>query len=166
MNNLQLWYALRSNSVTNDCFSGVYSADTLPRVCSKDTLYVCNTSLSSDKGEHWICLYVTRDGDTVEFFDSLGRHPAEYGPYFVRFISNCGAHRLGRLDRRIQPLNSSLCGDYCLYYSFHRCIGKSFEKVMLNMPPYVRVCSVVRSLFTIPDHCRDHKERYQSNKVI
>ena len=55
------------------CFDGVFSVDTLP---AKPRLLVCNLKLSHLPGDHWICIWVDENRETGEYFDSLGRSPA------------------------------------------------------------------------------------------
>ena len=36
--------------------------------------------------------------------------------------------------RRMQPIESDLCGQYCLYYALEKCNGFSMEEFIRNIP--------------------------------
>ena len=64
---------------------------------------------ASSGGVHWLALFVTDEG-TVEFMDSLGKHPSDYHFHMKASYST----------KRLQPPNSILCGMYVLYYLYWR----------------------------------------------
>jgi len=65
MNTQQIDYIIRRHVRG---FDGVYSSDTLP---DNPKLLVANTQPSDQDGEHWISIYVDRNGDG-KYFDSFG----------------------------------------------------------------------------------------------
>ena len=68
----------------------------------------------TDKG-HWVCCILTYPFNI--FFDSFGRSPTFYkhGSYFTKFL---GPHFI-HSTMRIQALDSSVCGEMCLYIIKH-----------------------------------------------
>ena len=52
---------------------------------------------------------------------------------------------------RLQPLDSSLCGHYCLYYNHCKCLGLSRSNIVNNMPSAQWIKCSVPMLFDITD---------------
>jgi len=127
MNTKQIWQALAGNPVTSEFFEGVYASDTLKEIQKRPRLVVSNTDPSGRSGTHWVAFFF--EGDNVDFFDSLGQLMSEYSPHFVNF-SKQFASSFNYAKIRTQPINSDLCGYYCIYFAYHRCLGKSFESVI------------------------------------
>lgn len=151
MNTFQLWYALSGNPVTATKFDGVYSADTICDVPSCD-LIVCNTDISTNAGKHWIIFY--RDGDKLEFFDSLGKTVEAYGSLFEKFVLDTGVQNVVTVPHRIQPPNSALCGEYCLYYAYARCKGENMKEIIRHVPSAQTLNVFIGNIFTIYSHKR------------
>ena len=51
--------------------------------------------------------------------------------------------------KRTQPVNSDLCGQYCLYYSYAKCNGLSMEEIIHDIPDYKYVVNFVKSHYYI-----------------
>ena len=127
MNNLEIECSLLHNSITKQHFGGIYNVDTLPlTIHKKPCLIVMNTDLSSGPGEHWIAIYVTKQG-ICEFFDSAGNNPIFYG--IEHFLISYGP-RFTFNTKRLQDYNSETCGHFVLYYAFKRCQGLSLENIV------------------------------------
>jgi hypothetical protein len=130
MNTKQLWHALSSNYYTQNYFDGVYSLDTLKDIKEIPRLIICNTDPSEKPGEHWILFYF--QNKCVEFYDSLGNELESYGSEFVHFIKNF-VNNYKESNRRTQPLDTSVCGEYCLYYALNRCKGYDMNIILNSM---------------------------------
>ncbi len=145
--------ALIDNRVTEPFFDGVYSKDNLVDIESKPRLVISNTACSSQLGKHWVLFFFK--GETVEFYDSLGKDLFHYGLEFQNFAFKF-ARTVKQTGKRTQPENSKLCGAYCLFYAYWRCKGKSMKEIIncMGSPGYVR--KVVKSVFTIckSSHCK------------
>ena len=146
MNTKQLWNALTHNPETNFYFDGIFSADTLNSITERPELIICNTDPSDKPGEHWVLFFFK--GKSVDFYDSLGRDINYYGSLFLDFIKNF-AHDYKQCIRRTQPIHSSLCGHYCLYYALSKCNGDSMEKIINSMVSSDHVIDVVNKNFYI-----------------
>jgi len=99
----------------------------------KKTKFVCivNSDESSSQGTHWLC-FLKKSDTVLEFFDSMGLNVDSYGKYFTDFVNRMNCHfQFSRV--RIQSLNSSLCGEYCLYYVLRRIEGPNFDEVLSTM---------------------------------
>ena len=146
MNTKQLWNALTLNPSTNKYFDGIFSVDTLKEIEEKPDLIICNTDPSYEPGEHWVLFFFS--GNSVDFYDSLGREITYYGSVFIDFIKNF-AYDFKQCLRRTQPIQSDLCGHYCLYYAFAKCHGYSMEEIIDNMLSADDVVNFVNKIFYI-----------------
>ena len=123
MNTLEIKQALESNKFTKRNFSEVYAADELPK--SLDTFpcgFIANTDPSTKPGTHWVAFYFSSH-EKGEFFDSYGYSPKQYK--FFKFykpeIWN---------DRKLQSSFSEVCGQYCIFYLYHKSRGYSMSKIV------------------------------------
>ena len=132
MNTRQLYRALWGNKVTKPFFDGVYARDTLEDIQNKPQLIICNTHSSWKVGEHWLLFFFRPGKKPAEFFDSMGEPLESYGVEFVNFISRFSVH-FKNTTKRYQPINSSLCGVYCLFYAYWCCRGLSMCKILKKM---------------------------------
>ena len=124
MDTLQIKRALEHNTFTKKTFSGVFSADVLPEII--DTFpcgFVANTDPSTEPGTHWIALYFPSRGKG-EFFDSYGYPPDNYGEAFKSY----GVETWNK--RKIQSSWSTVCGQYCIFYFYHKSRGYSMNKIV------------------------------------
>lgn len=147
MNTFQLWYALSGNPVTADQFDGVYSADTIGDVPNA-RLIICNTDIASKPGSHWVVFY--RNGDDLEFFDSLGKPIDVYHSRFKEFVQASGVKNVRTVvPYRIQPIDSSLCGEYCLYYAYARMKGEAAKEIIRHVPSAQTLNVFIGNIFTV-----------------
>ena len=122
MNSQQLVSILKQDRYTAPLFRGVYPINRLPSI--REGLYVVNTAPHNHPGLHWIALFV-KDG-VIEYFDSYGGDP----PSTLR--------RWGKKKQWMSnpiPLQSpltSVCGQYCLYYLFHRARGIDMTTLLMD----------------------------------
>lgn len=79
--------------------------------------YVINTDPSFKSGRHWIALYVD-ERQVWELFDSLGRN---HYPFLTDNIRE-------RNKEIWQPLGSSTCGEFCVFFLWHRSRGWSLSE--------------------------------------
>jgi len=82
--------------------------------------------MSSCPGIHWVAVHLESDGCAV-YFDSQGLPP--YG-LISDFITRNWNGRLDYNDRRLQGYGSASCGQYCLYYLFHKNRGIPLKKIL------------------------------------
>jgi hypothetical protein len=102
-------------------FQGVYSSDTLP---ATPRLLVCNTDPKWKPGEHWIAIYVDKNG-YGEYFDSFGRPPNKH---FERYMDlKCSRWTFNR--KQLQSRISSFCGYYCCLFIVLRSRGFDMTKI-------------------------------------
>ena len=147
MNAKQLYIALASNSNTNTVFDGIYSIDTLKDIKNKPELIICNTDPSDKPGEHWV-LFFFDESNSVDFYDSLGKDITYYGPEFIDFV-NKFAENYNQCMEKTQPINTSLCGQYCLYYALCKSQHYSMQKIVNSMTSSKNVLDLVHERFII-----------------
>jgi hypothetical protein len=148
MNTFQLISALKSQSITRKYFNGVYAYDTLMLVKNKPNLIICNTQPSYKEGEHWVLLFFNNYNNTADFFDPLGNNIHYYGNNFVKFVKKFAKYYNSN-NLRVQPVKSSLCGIYCLYYAYLRCKGYNMKFILKTIPNSSFVSKCVKKKFPI-----------------
>jgi len=73
-------------------------------------------------GSHWIA-YVAYENGTCEYFDSYGNPVYKYNVQVPGKIVNENC-------RVLQSATSETCGEFCLYFIYHRAIGISYNKII------------------------------------
>ena len=111
--------------MTKEKFNYVISADLLKHVEECPSMIIVNTDCYTEKGEHWLLMYLP-DTTTIEIYDSLCNDISCYPQDITQFITKFKTIRLSKGTK--QPMNSLLCGYYCLYYAHMRCQGIDMMK--------------------------------------
>lgn len=128
MDSNQLSRAMLQNKSTKDFFLGVFASDHLPiEIKSYPACFIVNTDPSSEAGSHWLCFYFPCK-HVVEFFDSYGNPPAFFGDPIANFTSRFSFVYHNPL--RLQSNSTAVCGQYCVYYLYSRCRGKTMNDVL------------------------------------
>ena len=116
---------------------------TFTNVPSQIHACILNTDPSYMPGQHWVAFYLDpqRVPFTVEFFDSYGHNPAEYG---LELPSNLV------IEQNILPLHGSesvVCGHYCMLF-IHRRMHLSFAPNNRHpgISPLSIVCNSIKAL--------------------
>ena len=161
MNTKQLWTSLNLNEITNSYFDGIYSIDTLKYIEKKLQLIICNTDPSHKPGKHWVFFFFGEN--SADFFDSLGTDISFYGTEFISFIEKFSKN-FKQCIGRLQPNNTSVCGFYCLFYAYHKCLGKNMESILYNMNDCKKVLNVVKDKFYIS--CTNECKLLQKCKLL
>lgn len=153
MDTKQIWSALERNKITEKKFDGIFASNFLEEIVKKPQLVICNTDPSNKPGKHWVLFYF--ENDDVDFFDSLGNDIEKYGKTFVNFIKRY-SNFFNQSNIRTQPINSDLCGEYCLYYAYNKCKGKSMTEIVntLSKKNSNEIVSDVYDVFCI---CKNSK---------
>lgn len=145
MNTKQIWQALSSNPITEPFFDGVFPSDTVRNIKKKPELIICNTDPSNKPGSHWLLFFF--HNDTVDFYDSLGKDLNNYSKDFINLIQKfANDYQLSSV--RTQPINSSLCGYYCLYFAYKRCKGNNMNTIISSMKSSSHVVNFVNKHFS------------------
>ena len=125
----QIYTILSSNFVTKKKFKGIYSSNNLPSLQGIDypAAFVVNTDETSKPGEHWVAFFFKSENAIPEYFDSFGLPPLK--PGFISFLKQKRA-KYRYSTKTLQNLFSSACGEYTIYYIFHKCLGWSLRKIL------------------------------------
>lgn len=98
-------------------------------------VYVYNTRIPSEtspaKPGHWVAVYIPQQGasqtdfeaEPLEFFDSFGRAPEEYGDWPAEVLREWGSPRWLYNPVPLQESGSFACGYYVIAYCAFRLIG-------------------------------------------
>jgi len=114
-------------SKTSVNFLGVFPSDKLPSYSITQSFapccYVANVDPTGKQGSHWVGFYHSC-ANRLDFFDSYGRDPKEFGFHFHKLI------QVQSNKSELQSLFSSFCGQYCIYFLFHRSLGLSMHNII------------------------------------
>lgn len=107
-------------------FVGVFASDKLPNDLPQqpEVSIVCNTDPSWQAGRHWVAVHLA--GETGEFFDSYGLPPTGVFEDFM----NKQACQWVYSNKRLQGGFSTVCGQYCIFYLWHKCRGFSISDIL------------------------------------
>ena len=81
----------------------------------RPNMFICNTSVSSADGGHWVAIHLTKHGG--DYFDSFGTHPCVYN--FDQFL-NANCQNWSYNDIQLQSYLTNACGHHAVAY----CISK------------------------------------------
>lgn len=156
MNTKQIFHALFCNRITEPFFDGVFAADQLEDIALKPQLVVANTHPSTKPGEHWVVFFF--HGTTCEYFDSSGNSPTDYNCWkeFCDFIVRF-SEKVTVTSRRVQPYNTDICGQLCLFYAYQRCAGYSMSEILEQMENIAQVLKFVEKKLYIT---KNHKSKF------
>ncbi len=113
MNTLQIDWILKRKVKS---YLGTFSSNHLPH---ETGIFVSNTDPCSQRGTHWIAIYISKDRCHGEYFDSFGRPPNELFTSYMNI--HCRHWTFNK--RQLQSITSKLCGYYCVLY----CVCRSIE---------------------------------------
>ena len=113
--------------VCGDNFLGIFASDNLPDHLPprRPLMLVANTDKHDQPGRHWISIYIGDDGESTEYFDSMGLSPPMNFEIFLNKFSNSWIYN----DCKIQSVLSHFCGHYCIMF----CILKNSMYSMLEI---------------------------------
>ena len=121
-----------SDILCRDCFTGqyfrgVYACDQVPKqYLPRPSALVVNTDPADKPGQHWVAIYITRDG-VGEYFDSYGKGPSV--PQIVQFLQQNTKVVIPN-RRLLQGTFSTVCGQYTVFFLLHRCRGLTMDKII------------------------------------
>ena len=145
MNTIELINILNKDKFSRKLFCGVQPIDELKNFkFQKPCSLIINTDESSKPGEHWIALYITRNGN-LEYFDSYGNKPFKKEIY--HFIKK---HRMNLIynKKKIQSSLSTNCGKFCLLFVLLRTRGLSMKKIIRLFVNYKNNDLLINNIFS------------------
>ena len=117
MNTFQLAQLLTTDLFTKGSFAGVYACDQLSSI--EISKYPKSFVVMELPDIHWIAIYFDEQMKG-EFFDSFRKHPIHYDKHFLD-IMNRNAAEWKHNKIQLQIAFSTVCGQYCIYFLYHRC---------------------------------------------
>ena len=108
---------------------GVCAINQLKSINFNSFSIICNNEPDTEVGMHWLAFYKDESSECVEFFDSFAMPIDFYGEEFSKFCTRKGKI-LQTSKVQLQSNQSSLCGNYCLYFLIHRSRGVSFTNIL------------------------------------
>ena len=116
---------LENDAVTSARFGGVYPCDLLPLSKNpRQQYFVANTDESHREGAHWVAIRRGGPESDDEYFDSYGLFPLNQhldtylGPSYLKGT------------RTLQSAQTTVCGQYCLFFIHNRCRGWDFKTIL------------------------------------
>lgn len=125
MDEIEINAFLKENKKTKNHFLGVLAYDELPHT-QPDGFYIVNTGHSETVGIHWVV--ILKEGNIMEFFDSLGKTPDYYTSRIEQYLLRNGKYYKMNI-KRLQG-QSDVCANYCILYGYFRCINYSMEDIL------------------------------------
>ena len=144
------------------------SEDTLPKHVFDvyPRAFVANTSPSNEPGQHWVAFLIWNK-EHAEFWDSYGMPPEYFSPNFKAFLD--AYTRVDRNKRDFQSLTTHVCGQWCLYWLYHRLRDVSQQETLKRF----RVTTPLRNDQTVaqfvldrmvcPHKIRDKRLQWQNH---
>ena len=125
-------------------FLGVFASDKHHTLNSFQSLvpicYVTNNDPPAKGGSHWNSFFQARP-NRLEFYDSYGRQPCEFGFSFPKSL------QIFHNPYQIQALGTQVCGHFCIYILYHRAHNYALNSICkrFSILPFVRSASIVSS---------------------
>ena len=123
-------------------FLGCFAQDELSTLTiqSLPVFLIVNFDHSLSSGTHWIALYITKK--RLEIYDPLGFNVMRWPNFphlLLDFLHKFSIHRRILISKEIQPIRSTLCGFYCIFFvcyrldhSFTDCVNKFSRNLRKN----------------------------------
>ena len=125
MDTLTLEKLCRRDSDLSKCFLGVFPSDLLPTDVPRPSCLIANTQPSSNKGEHWVAIFINKEG-YGDYFCSYGISPSRF---FVDFMDD-NTLSWASNEKCIQGNVSTTCGQYAVFFLFCRARGLPMRKFL------------------------------------
>ena len=106
-----------SKLILGSHFEGVFAKNNLPPGRHPNRMFILNTDTANLPGRHWIAVFIR---DNIGYvFDPLGMVPPP-----LRLINWMNERYLqwSYNKRQVQPIDSNMCGVYCMYFLYHASI--------------------------------------------
>ena len=125
MDTLELLEICKSDIVVDKLFLGVFPSNKLPRENTRPCCFIANTKPSAHEGEHWIGIFINKEG-YGDYFCSYGQPPL---PVFVKYMNQYCEDWNYSTKQLQQPL-SMTCGQYALFFLHARTNGLPMKKIL------------------------------------
>jgi len=140
MNGLDIMKTVVKDGEACRYFGGLMSIDRLHFKPTSRIFYICNTDVWKNKGKHWVVLYFINE--TFEYFDPIGNKP---DILFSNFMNKYSKDIVFN-TKRVQPLNTNTCGEYCIFFASMRSRNINFNEIMKYMQDEKTILDYVNDL--------------------
>lgn len=106
-------------------FVGVFASDMLPKNISYPAAMIANTKPSTHPGQHWIAIFVNKEG-YGDYFCSYGQLP---DPEFVKWMER-ECLDWNSSTKQLQHCFATTCGQYAAFFLHCRARGASMSKIL------------------------------------
>jgi len=97
-------------------FVGVYSSDLIPHSIIESSCLILNTDPHTEKGTHWLAIYLQPKSYSAYYFDSYALPP--FLPTVRDFLRrNCSIWTYNKVQ--LQGDTSAVCGHYCCLFALY-----------------------------------------------
>jgi hypothetical protein len=131
MNTYQILSIIHGEPSLKSSCLGVYAADDLPKILPIGKSLICNVDLKLQRGSHWLAM-LRSSPRCVEFFDSFGRKPENYWPFWKKYLEQFATTVLYN-PYSLQQTGSDVCGFYCICFLLFRLKGWSFSEILNSL---------------------------------
>src|SRR6267143_354470 len=152
MNSLEIEKVLKENNWNRFKFLGCFAADVLPTNLNNQVpvCFIANVDQSDENGSHWVAFCIPKI-DHLEYFCPLGISFYHW-PIFVNYIRNIMNFESIVMNRkRIQSINSNLCGVFCIEFLVKRDKGISFAIIVNSYSTTNYLCNDLQTLNFLKD---------------
>lgn len=125
----ELWHILSMNTKIQKDEIEICPVDLLPKKINTKRIFVINSDVATGKGKHWVSIFFPSNS-LPEFFDSLGKCPSTYSHFLLNFLIENSPKGFIYNYTRLQNLQTSTCGLYCIYFLEYRLNGIYFEDIL------------------------------------
>lgn len=108
-------------------YIGTYPSDLLPKITKFPAALILNTDPSNKPGQHWVAVYIKRNG-VGEYFDPFGLQPLMNE--FINFLDNNCPNGWTFNDNTIQGINSINCGRFCYMFIILKSLDYSLVQII------------------------------------
>ena len=110
-------------------FVGVYSSDLIPHLITEPCCLILNTDPHTEKGTHWLAIYLHPKSCSAYFFDSYGLPPL-LPPVHEFLRRNCSLWTYNKVQ--LQGPASTVCGHYCCLFALYMDQGYTPQQFIAN----------------------------------
>jgi hypothetical protein len=125
MNTNELHRAAMSDPLLAQYFGGVFASDRLPKH-AEHCAYIVNLDNADKPGSHWVAIFFSPGKQSVDYFDPYGLLPPNV--HIVRFLKRNSMFKHFN-ENNYQSMCSTVCGQYCLYFLWHRVRGYPMQRI-------------------------------------
>lgn len=105
-------------------FVGTFAKNVIPVVTERPAMFVVNTHLASQPGEHWVAIHLINK-TKGEYFDSFGFPAIE--PEIMTYM-NTHCRQWVYSSRTVQHPLARTCGVFACWFLLHRSTGLSYNR--------------------------------------